>query len=379
MVPTGSGAEATVASTPPAAPEQVGPTPAHAFRLADPQRFTLRTTDPDGDPWVGVIEVRNLGSGRVASFLTPPAPSGDFSGIVAVPPLPAGSYEWRARAVDATGLTGPWSGISTFTVGTNRTPGTPVLLEPEDGATLRRLGNAPFQISAVDADGDVFRGVIVIRNAANEAVAEIPTIPSASGGVSSGVLTGSLAEGLYRWSARVTDVYDSTSESSPTRMFTVGPPPTGGGGAFLGTISYTPTLPSATGVCESSSAALHLESSAVFVNVALVGYLGAMTIDAAMTSECASARSGSGSVTAEGSGEGPTESTIECTELSGRWTRAGPTLALTLSGACSINHFPLSRVAFDFAFEAVTSGFGAGLIERVQTETVSGVVAVRPD
>lgn len=369
------------AASPPGVPELIAPAAGHVFGLAEPQVFTLRVTDLDGDGWVGLVEVGSMEpDGVTSTFATPPAASGEFSGSVAIPQLPPGRYEWRARAADTGGQVGGWSEVRSFAVGSNTAPGRPVLLAPEDAATLRRVGNLPFEISALDAEGDPFRGSITIQDSLGAVVASIPTSPAPSGGVSSGLLAQPLSEGAYTWSARAVDAFGATSQPSSPRSFSVGPAPTVGGGVVTGSLTYaSPGLPPAVAVCEPSSASVHLESAAMVVNTALVGYVGPITLDGSLTSGCESALSGNGSVTLAGSGSSPTESFIQCNELAGTFTRLSTTLVVTMTGGCSVNGLPISRVALRGSLEVVPTEPDAGLASRVLTATAEGVVVVRPD
>lgn len=371
-------ADALVGS-PPGAPELVAPVSGHVFDVADPQTFTLRATDADGDRWVGVIEVLNTGTDQVTTLATPPTNSGGFAGTVSVPPLTPGQYTWRAHAVDATGQTGPWSDSSAFSVGTNSPPGPPTPLSPADGAALRRAANEPFSVSAVDANGDAYSGEITIRTAPDGIeVARFSTSLAPSGGVSSGVLFESLAEGSYTWSAEAEDVHGARSGPSASRSFTVNPPPTVGGGITAGTAAYTfPGVP--LGTCEATSAALSLSSAVAVVNTALVGFVGPVELTGTTTSACESVQFATGTVSLDIRDTGTTDSTLLCDDLVGTFTRVAAVLVVGLEGGCVVNDFAISRVSVSAAFAFGPADPPSGLTGRMQRALVGGAFFIRPE
>lgn len=363
----------------PGPPELVAPEPGHVFDLTDSQVFTLRVVDPDGDRWLGLIEVVDLDRGLMTTFSAGPGASGQAASGVAVPPLTPGDYRWRARATDSNGSTGPWSATSDFRVGTNEAPAPPTLLAPSDGATLHRLGNAPFSISAVDPDGDAFTGTIVVWKVGGAEVTRFPTSPSVSGGIAFGVLAEPLAAGSYNWAAEATDVHGARSGLSAGRSFTVVPPPTIGGGAVVGAVKFPPPGMAPTmSVCEPSSSTWNMTSAVAVLNTALVGYVGLVDFEGTGTSDCESARFANGIVALEADGVGPAESTLSCS-LAGSYTRVETALVLTLSGGCEINHHPVSQVTVVASLLFVPDGADVGLVARVPRAVVTGDFAVVPE
>ena len=102
----------------PGAPTPVSPAEGHGFAHGDPQTFALSAVDPDGDPYTATVTIRDgATNGVVATMDTTPAPSGDVSHAVRVPPLPEGTYTWSAQARDVLHVAGPESPTRTFHVG----------------------------------------------------------------------------------------------------------------------------------------------------------------------------------------------------------------------------------------------------------------------
>lgn len=92
------------ANNAPAAPTLIAPADGKAFGLGEAMTFTVRATDPDGNPYRGTVIVRQGGI-EVARFPTAVALSGqDSTGAVQLPP---GSYTWTAFATDVLNAQGP--------------------------------------------------------------------------------------------------------------------------------------------------------------------------------------------------------------------------------------------------------------------------------
>lgn len=362
----------------PGTPELVAPALDHVFGPADPQVFTIRAVDPEGDHWSGLVEVTNLDTGRVTSFATAPSNSGEFSGGVATPALTQGRYTWRARAVDTTLGIGPWSASSAFRVGSNRAPGAPSLLAPANGAVLRRNGNEPFSIASIDDDGDPITGTVVVRHADGTEVARFPTSPAPSGGPSSGVLVESLREGVYTWTAAAEDVHGAVSEPATSRSFSVGPPPTAGGGLVSGTVAYaSPGVP--LGVCAATSSTFELHSAVAVFNIAIVGYVGPVVVRGTGQSACESFQFATGTVALDITDTGTTDSTLACADLTGSYSRIATELILAITGGCIVNDFPISRVALTATLQFAPADVPEDLSGAVNRAVVTGPFVVRPE
>lgn len=101
-------------NSPPNTPTLVAPADGAAFTTTDVPVFTINATDPDGDSYIGTIEVQEVGSTTTQVMTTAPASSGSKAGTT-TGNLPPGTYQWRARAGDFSASSG-WSGSNTFTV-----------------------------------------------------------------------------------------------------------------------------------------------------------------------------------------------------------------------------------------------------------------------
>jgi RHS repeat-associated protein len=216
------------ANNAPAVPTLISPATSAAFGPNDPQVFTINTTDPDGDPYIGTITITNSGTGTITTVITSPAPTGQNSSGAAVPPLAPGSYTWSATATDAKGARSGASSSRSFTVSAppaNNAPNVPALVSPANGATFAPTDPQTFTINTTDPDGDPYTGTVTIRNGSGSVVATFTTSPSPSGQSSSGTPAPLLAAGSYTWSATATDAKGAQSGSSSSRSFTVSAPP----------------------------------------------------------------------------------------------------------------------------------------------------------
>lgn len=101
-------------NSPPNTPGLVAPANGATFTTTDVPVFTINTTDPDGDTYIGTIEVQEVGSTVTQVMTTTPASSGS-NASTSTGNLPPGTYEWRAQAGDFAVSSG-WSGYNTFTV-----------------------------------------------------------------------------------------------------------------------------------------------------------------------------------------------------------------------------------------------------------------------
>lgn len=208
----------------PAAPTLVSPPSGATFGRTEPQVFTIQATDADGEPYTGTVTVRDGGGMVVRTFTTSPAASGQSSTGTPVPPLPAGSYSWTAKAKDAIGAEGLEPVTRPFVVAANQAPGIPTLLSPVDGRTLAPSEAQVFTIRATDPEGDPYTGTIVVRDTLGNVVRSFPTSPAPSGQDSTGTPVPPLPEGEYTWSASATDALGDGSLDSLPRSLSVGIP-----------------------------------------------------------------------------------------------------------------------------------------------------------
>lgn len=259
----------------------------------------------------------------------------------------------------------------------NEAPSSPVLLAPSDGATLRRYGNLPFSVSAVDPDDDLYTATVVIRNVNGIEVTRFDTSPTPSGGVSTGVLVRPLSTGTYTWSAFATDVHGVQSPPSSARSFSVNPPPTVGGGVIAGSIDFG-TFGIPPSLCEPSTSTWLMQSEAAVFNTAVVGFVGSVNIEGSGTSACESVLFAEGFVSLVAEGSGPLQSTLWCT-LSGPYTRAHGGLVLHLSGECEINQHPITRVTVASTLVFAPTAVDGGLTTRVSDAVIAGSFTVVPE
>lgn len=101
-------------NSPPNTPGLVAPASGATFATTDVPVFTINATDPDGDTYIGTIEVEETSSSTTQVMTTAPASSGSNASTT-TGNLPPGNYRWRARAGDFAASSG-WSGYNTFTV-----------------------------------------------------------------------------------------------------------------------------------------------------------------------------------------------------------------------------------------------------------------------
>jgi hypothetical protein len=100
----------------PSAPVLLTPPSGYVFSQLEPQLFSINAVDADGDPYTGVVTVKNAVGTIVRAFATHPSPTGVKSSGTPTPPLTEGFYTWSAQAVDATGNVSGTSGSASFWV-----------------------------------------------------------------------------------------------------------------------------------------------------------------------------------------------------------------------------------------------------------------------
>ncbi|HEX9767153.1 MAG TPA: hypothetical protein VGA36_10350 [Nitriliruptorales bacterium] len=202
----------------------MSPASGQSWRAADPQLFTVRASDPDGDPYHARVTVTNTSNGQTTTFETALAPSGQNSSGAPVPPLAAGSYTWSAVAIDDQGAVSGPSTSRSLTVLANRAPGTPTQVTPEHDGTFGPAEPQVFAARASDPDGDVYRAEIRIKQGTTvKSTFTTGAVPS--GMDAYGVPPQPLPAGFYSWEARAIDVAGASSTWSGPRDFTVAAAP----------------------------------------------------------------------------------------------------------------------------------------------------------
>ncbi len=210
----------TVANTPPGKPVILEP-PNNATVGATPT-FRFHLSDPEGDQVQVRIEVSRTGVPPV-TFETSLVPSGSevsFT-VPADQALAPGTYQWRAKAIDAYGAESGWTDPRQFTVpSANQVPAIPELISPSNGATVSPTPT--FRVRLSDPDGNQVKAEIEIATSTGN------TLQFETGFVSSGseaTLTlnnaQALSAGTYRWRARARDSIGDYSEWTDQWTFTV--------------------------------------------------------------------------------------------------------------------------------------------------------------
>lgn len=210
----------TVASSAaPSAPVLVSPAAGQVVAAQGPQPFTVRATDPDGDPYVGVITVRDGANAVVRTIRTAATASGTDATGHPISLLPVGSYTWSAHAEDALGAAGPESASAGFSVAGSGPPTAPVLVSPSSGDYS--FGEpATFTVRADDPDLDPYRAFITVRHSDGTEY-DITSLYAASGTEASGSPSTILPAGVYTWWAVGEDVRGNIGPQSETGTFTV--------------------------------------------------------------------------------------------------------------------------------------------------------------
>lgn len=207
----------------PSTPQLVTPSVDQALAEAGPQVFTVRSTDPEGDPYTGVVTVRDRTTNAVVrTFDTASSASGNDAVGHPVPSLPAGLYSWRAHSEDALGASSSESASRDFSVQatpTNAAPGAPTLVAPSSG-TYSFGEPASFTVRVDDPNLDPYMAHITVRHSDGTEY-DIDTLYTASGTDASGSPGTFLPSGSYTWWATAEDVHGATGPQSSTGSFTV--------------------------------------------------------------------------------------------------------------------------------------------------------------
>jgi archaellum component FlaG (FlaF/FlaG flagellin family) len=190
----------------------VSPADGHTFGRDEPQAFTVRPADPQGDP----SKVTVLVDGEPACE-TPVALSGEESSCVAAPPLDPGDHTWSAYATDLRGAQGAQAPARAFSVSDNARPDAPELVSPNEGGGFEREEPQVFSVSYADPDGDAGSVEVFVDS---EVVCRTAPVPS--GATSSCTAAPPVEPGTYSWTARSTDAGGLESDFAPARVFTVG-------------------------------------------------------------------------------------------------------------------------------------------------------------
>ncbi|MDQ3756879.1 MAG: DUF6531 domain-containing protein, partial [Actinomycetota bacterium] len=216
----------TIGNQAPIVPTLISPAPGATLSNDDGlQLFTIAASDAEGNPYTGTVTVRNVATSAVTTFSTSVALSGHHSQGAPAPALTPGDYVWKARATDALGQPGPESAERALRVIVNQAPGIPTLIAPTPGKVLYQGDPQVFTIAADDPNGDMWHGIVRVKDNFGLIVDTIRTLPAQSGGYASGVPTLPLGPGDYTWDAAATDNPDPSAPPpttwSVTRAFSV--------------------------------------------------------------------------------------------------------------------------------------------------------------
>lgn len=95
----------------------LSPADGASLYYGQPEKFSLRSSDPDGDPYKTIVVVRKAATGEiVATYESSLTVSGLEASAKPSGPLAPGSYEWTARSVDVNGIGSRVSLPARFTV-----------------------------------------------------------------------------------------------------------------------------------------------------------------------------------------------------------------------------------------------------------------------
>lgn len=212
-----SPASAASAADAPTTPELISPADGEALNGGPGQLFTVRSSDPQGDPYKATIEVSvtSASGTSTSTFETTVAPSASRATGTPTFPIPPGMHTWRARSTDLSGNTSGWSASRTFAVA-----------PPPNTGVGQGSGDVTY-------DGDGQPGVL--QNCAATSFALSPRLlsePTVVENVSSGIIiniAGSRYVGPFTFTGSGTgDCANATAGSGTLQADVTGRGPTGG-------------------------------------------------------------------------------------------------------------------------------------------------------
>jgi hypothetical protein len=143
-----------------------------------------------------------------------------------------------------------------------------------------------------------------------------------------------------------------------------------GGGSASGSFDYSGGVPSSSCAPTSFQVSATSASFSQFITV-LDGYVGPLTISGSGASSCETALNGSGTLQLSVSGRGPTDSTLQCAQLTGSYSRSDGALSATVSGTCVDNNFPTKET---FTLGGAIEPAGLASDSSPVTETFQGAL-----
>lgn len=211
-------------NTPPAIPELVQPE-LNATTSPTPT-FSVRLTDPDNDRIKAEIQIQ-LADGSNRTLETAFVDSGQQASVPIDQPLPVGTHQWRARALDARNATSDWSQWRNFTVqednnggGTpNNPPNTPELLQPAPNTATS--ATPLFRLRATDPENEALVYEIEVRLGNRQIQFVSPPTPSGQEAAVRVPLNHALPEGQGSWRARARDAANQWSDWSASHPIVI--------------------------------------------------------------------------------------------------------------------------------------------------------------
>jgi subtilase family serine protease/flagellar hook assembly protein FlgD len=213
----------------PSAPVPLDPVDGRTVGTATPTLLVRNATDPDGDPLVYELEVRDKTGAVVAAAADVPSGPAETAWTVSAPLAENEAFTWSARASDGE-LAGPWSPPAAFRVDAVVEPPTaPVPFLPPDGATLDLRRPDLVVLNATSPDGLALAYTFELEAVADDGsatpVERGDDVPETEG-TTAFAPSADLADGGYQWRARASDPRSDGPWSATSRFSVlVDPPP----------------------------------------------------------------------------------------------------------------------------------------------------------
>jgi hypothetical protein len=252
-------------------------------------------------------------------------------------------------------------------------PDAPSLVSPTNGETLIANTAQLFTIQASDPDGDPYSAWATVIDATTDVVvATFRTTPAPSGENSVGTPNFPLPPGTYKWTATASDVSGNASPSAAEERFSVVGGSDVGGGAFTGSVSYSPALPSLTAnACVATTFSVSASSVDALVTTAPAEFAGFINFTGTGNSaSCDNTQHGAGTVTLTAEGVGVLGTTLSCPQLDGTYLRLGMHMIANVRGTCAINSTS-DPISLAFGVNLLPSG-GEGVTEPLAVAESAG-------
>ncbi|GIV16045.1 MAG: hypothetical protein KatS3mg022_1480 [Armatimonadota bacterium] len=209
----------SVSNHPPRTPTLLAPE--HNQNISDTTTPTFRliTEDIDGDRVKFEIQLTRGDDTR--SFSTGFVASGEEA-TVTVPveqALTAGTWSWRARAVDERGAVSNWSATQAFTMNVNTPPSVPTLIAPASGTIVSATPS--LTLKASDPDGERVKLEIQVTDGTDVRTFTTDYVDSGAEVVYTVPADQPLSERQWNWKAKAIDERGAESAWSEAWSFTV--------------------------------------------------------------------------------------------------------------------------------------------------------------